>query len=198
MAIRLYLMPISGAGTKADPRRPAYVDTILTPNAVPWSMMDYGYRPTCMVAADVTDTVNTLLIANADVYAFPAGFETSGATVGSQSSSLTSTLEAFAIPAQWVQPSSTYLSVAHTVGGMFQFLQRMNGLMGNVDPFAGATLNTQIRNLAQATQDNITAAGLSFGWNLSGISSTTTLRNAIKYMADQWGATPLMIGSFTF
>lgn len=160
--------------------------------------MDYGFRPTCLLAADVTDTVNTALIANTDVYAFPAGFESSGATVGTQSSTLTSTLEAYVIPAQWVQSTSTYLSVAHTVGAMFQFMQRMNGLMGNVDPFAGATLNTQIRNLSQATQDNIFIAGTSFGWDLSGITNTTTLRAAIKYMADQWGATPLILGSFVF
>jgi hypothetical protein len=191
-------MPIVGVGTREDRRRPKYADAILTPNNTVWAMMDFGNLPTCLVGASTDGTTHAALIANADVYVFPDGFETSGATVGNQANTLQSTLEAFSIPAHWVASQDTYLSVAHTVGAMFQFMQRINGIMGNVDPFAGATLNTQFRNLAQATQDAVNEAGPSMGFNMSGVNQNMTLRNLVKYMADQWGARPLFLGPFTF
>jgi hypothetical protein len=199
MANRLYLMPMTGVGTHEDKRRPKYTDSIFTPNAVVWNQFDFGYRPVSLVAAITTNPVHTLLIANADVYAFPDGFEAGVLTVGTQATTLTNTLEnTFAIPAQWVASQSTYASVAHTVGAMFQFMQRLNGRIGNIDPFAGAPLNTQLRNLAPGIGQAIMDAGASFGWNMSGISDQTTLRVGIKYMADQWGATPLLLGPFNF
>jgi hypothetical protein len=188
-------MPIIGTGSsRLDPRRPKYAENTLT--GVVWGMMDYGYRPTCLVAADTDGAVHSALTANSDVFAFPDGFESSGATVGNQSTPVTNALEAQAIPAQWVQSQSTYLSVAHTVGAMFQFMQRLNGILGNVDPFVGATLNTRIDALSQATQTAINQAFTSFGWTAP--AGNTTLRNALKQTADQWGATPLTMGSFTF
>jgi hypothetical protein len=196
--LRLYLMPLIGVGTKEDPRRPKYADTTLA--GIPWGAMGYGSRMVTLVGGDVPDAAHALLVNNADVYAFPDGFQDGTTTVSNQSTNLSSLLESnYGIPAQWVQPSSTYLSVAHTIGGMFQFLQRVWGILGTpTDPFVGVTLNDQIRNLPQATQDAIFAAGNSFGWNMSGISNTTTIRNALKYMADQWGASPLYLGGFVF
>jgi hypothetical protein len=191
---RLYIMPLVSVVNERGitQRYPKYRDTSLA--SANWGAMDYGFRPVCLVAADMTNTDHAALIANADVYAFPDNFQTSGATVANQSATLTNKLESFGIPAQWVGSQSTYLSVAHTAGAMFQYMGRLNSILGNVDPFAGATLNTKISGLSQATQDAIFAAGASFGWNMNGISNQTTLRNAIKYMADQWGATLLDFG----
>jgi hypothetical protein len=195
---RLYIMPITGVGTREDPRVPKYRNTILTPNGTIWAMMDYGYRSTCLLAAETSAIVHNALVANSDVFAFPDNFQVSGATVSSQSTAVQTSLEGFGIPAHWVQSQDTYLSVAHTTGAMFQFAQGLNGILGNVDPFAGATLNTQFRNLAQATQDATHQVGARFGWDTSGITPTMTLRNMVKYMADQWGATPLLLGPFIF
>jgi hypothetical protein len=193
-------MPMVGTGlTHEDARRPLYKDSIFTPNAVPWAMFDFGVRQVCLLAATTTDPIHVSLIANADVYAFPDGFEAGVLTVGTNATALTNTLEnTFSIPAQWVSSQLTYAAVAHTVGAMFQFLQRLNGMIGNIDPFAGATLNTQLRNLAPGIGQAIIDAGASFGWDMSGISNQTTLRVGIKYMADQWGATPLLLGPFQF
>src|SRR5690349_20512179 len=99
--LRLYIMPIIGVGTKLDPRRPKYASTI-DGAGLPWGMMDYGYRPTCLVGSDTDATVHAALTANADVYAFPDNFQTSGATLGNQTNTVANRLESFAIPAHWL------------------------------------------------------------------------------------------------
>lgn len=197
--IRLYITPLVGAGTFVDPIRSKYKDTIFTPNGITIFTHRYGWRMVGLVAGDVDDVSHALLIANSDVYAFPDNFQTSGATVGAASTTLINILESYGIPAQWIQPQDTYLSVGHSVGAMFQFTQRMRGILGATDPFAPpVTLNTQFRNFSQAVQDAIMQVGAENSYNMSGINNNTTLRNLTKYMADQWGARPLLIGIFTF
>jgi hypothetical protein len=199
MALSLYLMPMTGTGVPGDRRRPKYMDTILTPNAVEWYGMQYGYQPVCLLAAEVTPEVHAQIIAMNDDYAFPAAFQTTGESVGNANASLTKTLEdQYGIPAQWLTPQMPYTDVAHTIGAMFQYLQRMNGIMGNVFPFAGSTLSDQIKTLPKATQDAMQEAAITMGFSSVGITPNTTIRNAIKLMADQWGATPLILGPFIF
>lgn len=199
MPARLYLMPIVGVGTYVDPRRPMYQDSILRPHGVQWGMMDYGWRPVCMVGCNTDDATHNELIANTDVQAFPDDFQSSGATIGGALTAVRNRLEDFTIPAAWVQSTDTYAQVAHSIGGLFQYMQRINRIMGDVDPFpAGITLNTQFQNLPVATRDAMIAASDSFGWDRTGLTATSTLRFILKYLSDQWEGIPLQLGGLVF
>jgi hypothetical protein len=156
----------------------------------PYSFHTFGIRQVSLVAAIITTTRHNELAAFSDVLPFPAGFQSGIQTVGNQANTLTTAIESFGIPAQWVTNQMTYLAVLHTVGAMFQYMGRVYYML-NSDPFAGATLNTRIGDLTVEAQNALFAAGQSFGWNLSGVNANTTVRNFVKYMADQWGATPI-------
>lgn len=196
--IRLYLMPITGTGVYPDSRRPKYTESILTPHGVQWSMMDYGNRPVCLLGGDTDAATHTELIAQADVQAFPDNFQSSSLTVGGQLANVRQRFEDFTIPGTWIQAADTYLQVARSVACIFQLLQRLNRIMGNVDPFAGVTLNTQFQDCPADFRAAMIEAAASFNWSTTGLSGTTTLRVALKYFSDQWGSTPLRLGGMIF
>lgn len=200
MPARLYLMPIVGVGTYADPRRPKYLDSIIRPSGAPWGMMDYGNRPACLVGSNTDASTHTSLTSQSDVYAFPDDFQYSSSAIGGGGlNTLRDRLESFGVPAVWVQSSDTYRQVAHSVGCMFQYLQRINRIMGNVDPFTGSvTLNTAFQDLPQPTQAAMLEAADSFGWNRTQIVPNSSVRFILKYLSDQWGEVPLEVGGISF
>jgi hypothetical protein len=182
--LRVYIMPTVVVSTPiGDSPLPKYLQNE--------AWMRYGTRNVALVAANTTDAQHATLIANADVLAFPDNFQTSGATLsGSARTAFSNTLEnTFGIPGTWIANGNTYLSVAHSIGAMFQFTERWAALAAPADPMTGLTLTTQIGSLANPAL--FYSAATSLGWNTSGISNTTNMRNALKYMADQWGAAPL-------
>src|SRR3990167_9302367 len=122
--LRLYLMPITGAGTsQADPRQPKYTADL----GPEWSMMDYGLVPWCIVAAERDDAVHAALTANADVRAVPVDLDS---TVGAALSATQTALETARIPAGWVTAGMTWRQVLRPVMGLFQLAQRYHGATG--------------------------------------------------------------------
>lgn len=184
MAFRLYIVPVVGTGARTDPRRPKYFADGQLPSDLAWSSMAYGQEPWMVVGADLATSQDNFVVGQADAFAIP--FDLSTNLTAQQVTNVQNKLEAINVPANWVNTSMTWIQVVRIVLGMFLFMQRFNGLNQGVPLFSGGvTLGTQINQLTQTQRDNLTAAATSLGLSTAGITGTTTLRAALKNLADQ-------------
>lgn len=187
MALRIYLMPIIGDGSKLDPRRPKYADTHLS--GFSWQAMDYGDEPTCIVASDL-GAGHAALAAEVDVTAVPSDLNQ---IVGAQLSTVQSTLEGFNIPAGWINSNHTYRRVLRVVSVLFQISQRYQGkLFGRIFT-SGVTLNTQFSDLPDQARARLLEVSNSFGFDTSGLTGSSTLRQILKEFVDQFVG-PIVFG----
>jgi hypothetical protein len=192
LATTIYLMPITGLGTKADPRRPKYVSSF----GADWTMMDYGPEDVCLVAVENISVANDAAVAaNADVTKVPP----LGQQVGGQLAAVQNALSTLNIPSFWVQSTMTYATVLRVVLLVFQFSQRFNGILPGVKLFGtGVTLSTTISALSSNVVTALNQTAASFGLSTAGITGTTTIGSALKILADQFSGIPLQLGNQAF
>lgn len=185
MVRSVYVMPLTGAGVKGDPRRPKYKDSLFP--TLDWSMYDYGDEPQCLVGIqDVPAATNTALLANSDVFAPPG--QNLDVAVGSTSTrnAIRTQLEADEIPGNWVQNTTTYREIIRVVGACCQFAQRYQGLVGG-RWFSGTVhIGNTFSTLNQQQQLGIRDTAASFGFDQTAIVGTATIRDVLKNMADQY------------
>ncbi len=193
MAFRLYIVPVVGVGTKSDLRRPKYFDDgtlVPRPN---YSAMDYGFEPWMVVGANLSVSDDATVVGQADAMAIPFNMDVL-LTAGNVTTVQTK-LEAINIPAGWVTTSLTWRQVVRIVLGMVAVMQRFAGLQGVTRIFAGGvTLNSTIGSLSQGVRNNLTLAATSQGLSVSGISGATTIRAALKILADQFTGRTFVFG----
>lgn len=198
MTVRFYVMPITLHTTSI--RYAKYFAFILDPTPpyinCPSAMKDYGLIDYCLVAADIADADHTALIANSDVLAIPINLD-STLTVGARNTARTF-LENFNIPAtNWLNTGMTYRAVLRTVTGMFLFVQRMTAILGHGIDFASVPLSIQWQNIPADYRSAMQQAANELGYNYSGVTATTTLRQILKLMADALGSQPVLFGFVT-
>lgn len=193
MAVRLYLMPLVGSGgtvgdpPEPDPRRPKYPPSN-------FALIDYGSEALCLVSCDIGAAEHALIAANADVVVIPPLDNQVGAAL----SVVTARLEAWNIPAGWVTSSTTYREIVRKVCGMFLFLQRYGARAANARLFvAGVGLSTTFAELPAGVRSKLQEAAESFGYDTSGLSSGSTIRQILKFLADEWGARSIRLGAVT-
>jgi len=178
--IRWYVLPLVGAGTDDDPRRPAYVaDT-----GAAWAGMDYGAEPIMLVRANVSSAQHAAIAANADVIAVPADLD---AAIGGTLATAQARLEAVQIPADWMTAGMTWRQALRGVAAVFQLGQRLNGLGLAARLFGGGiTLSTTFGELSANVRTRLAAMADSFGFDRSAVAAGTTLRQALRGLAVQW------------
>ena len=182
MTWHLYLLPIIGSGVKGDARRPKYIT-----NFNDWSMMDYGFQPVALAAVDIDDVSDASLSANADVQKIPDNLDQ---TIGAAALAIVqSALEDRNLPSQWVTQGITYRELLRTLYGFFSFVQRYATIANTTALLLGraVTLNTQLNQLSAGVRQNLRDTATSLGLDISGLAGTTTIRAALKNVADQWG-----------
>ena len=193
MAVRIYIVPRVGSGTATDLWRPKYIVDGIGTNLLsgPSAHVGYGLEPVYLVAADVTNAEHTALAANSDVTAVPANLD---ATLGANLATVQAKLEAFGIPSGWVTGAMTYRTVVKWVIRLFFISQRLNG-MSNVGLLPqGVTLDSTISDLTQTQRDKLSAAAESLGADTSGVTGATTIRAALKALADQLPSPAQILG----
>lgn len=197
MAWRLFIVPMVQIGGY---RGPKYFPWRGDPGAaelagIEWGMMDYGAVPWCILSADTTENQQTFLEAQSDVRAAPADLNT--AIGGGNVTALRNYLEAADIPATWITGGDTWLMVLRVIGGLFQFAQLFTDI-SNGSPLLppGTDKNTTMDAMGQVWKDTALATAASFNppYDVSGITGSTTVRAALKILADQWGNKPLDTG----
>jgi hypothetical protein len=202
MTIRVYVLPMTETLVNGIIyRAPKYLGGRNNPTTpglegIQYNLMDYGFQPVCILVADVTTAQHAIFNTQSDVLKLPVNLDNT-----LTSTAVTSTknfLETIHIPANWVTTAFTYRQILRLVGWLFQFMQRLHGIYPTKLFDGVRTLSTQYGSLSPEWQVALVQCGQSFGFNTSALTSTTTLRTILKYMADQFGNTPLNTGMVTF
>lgn len=195
--IRFYIVPIERSGSQ---RGPQYFKWPRDPDPansidVPWSMKDYGLVDVGVVAADVTTAQHNQIVAHTDVLAIPTNLDnTLNAAAVTTARNF---LEALNVPAGWVGQGDTYRAVLRSVTAIFLYMQRVTAITGTTVDWVNVPLSTQVRNIPTVWRDAMTQAATELGYDYSGVTGTTTLRQVLKSMADAWGDAPIYFGLTT-
>jgi hypothetical protein len=191
MTIRYYIVPIERVDLG---RGPKYFKWRLGTGTITcqWAMVDYGQVDQAVVAADISDADHATLAAASDVMTLPVNLD-ANMTAGAVNTAQT-WLESIGVPAGWINAGLTYREVLRTVTALFLFVQRVCAILGRAITITQAGLNTQFRNLPADVRAAITQAADEQGFNRTGISNTTTMRNILKLMADAWEDKPILFG----
>jgi len=206
MTVRIYIMPIVETPLNGIIYRcPKYIGMnahgiqITTAEAgleeLRPAMMDYGFQKVCIYIADVTPAQHSILSSKTDVLSAPVNID-NNLTAGAVNT-VKDFLELIHIPAGWVTTFKTYRQVLRLIGWLFQFMQRLHGIYPHKLFDGQATLNTTYGQLTPEWQATLLQCGQSFGFDTSGLTSNTTLRTILKFMADQFDDQPLNCGLIT-
>lgn len=177
MTMRVYIMPLvlgggpSGLGRKAKYTPPGY------------HIIPYGAENVCILAADVDAATHATISADPQVSTLPANLTnnlTAGAVTQAQAF-----LDGLNIPSQWVTTSITYVQLIRIVGKIFEVAQLFEGSIGKLFT-GGVTLATQFQALPANVRTTLQQIATSHGWDTSGLTATSTVRQVLKFMADQF------------
>lgn len=199
MPVRFYIVPNSRDFIPApdDPnvgtwelRSKYFKDMVgLRPSRRPFGLEGFD-----LVACDVSSLDHGLISGNADVLSFPESLDASpGAGARNQTATA---LEARGIPAGWIQAGMTWRQILRIVYRIVTTVKNLNGgaeLIGRLFE-GGRTLATQFQDLPQGVRQRLIAYAQSKGWDTSGLSNASPLRQILKFLADQDTATPRMRG----
>lgn len=194
--IRLYIMPLDTT-TAPGSRGPKYLrwGKAETGIACPWSLMDYGLIPACMIAADVTQAQHDELTAYNDVAAAPLDIDR--AISAAALPKVQAVLEALRIPAGWVTTAYTYRDVLRMFGGLCQFAQRYHAMHNESLIDSQSALGLRWNQIPLARQQRIRATADALGYDYSTVAGRWLVRRILKHLADQWADTPLKLGLMT-
>lgn len=192
--IRFYLVPVetSASGTERGPKyfRGAFRGEIgYTPLVTTqWRARDYGNEPSMLLAAEVSDSDDATLAALADVTKFADNLDTS---LGAQLGAMQTALEALSLPAQMINSATTARQVIRGIMACFAVAQCMQGKGFRVFG-AGITLATQLSALAVATRQALQSCATQLGYDQTGITLTSSVRDVLTKLVQQASPSPMM------
>lgn len=177
-----FIVPIVGTGTRADPFLPKYIPAL----GVPWQWRDLP-RNWGVVWADASPAQESTVGANADAIVVPPLDNTIALTATQNA------LEALNVPAQWLTSGMTYRTVLRVIVGMANFAERCDG-MGLQLTLAG-NLDKTLSQFSAQTRQILADAADSLGLDRTGITGTTTVRETLRIMGQQFAAgTSIVLG----
>lgn len=197
MTLRFYIVPMVQVGNVRGPvhfaSRAGEADPEL--DGVRGAFKDYGLIPVMMVAAEVDSAQQTYLDTLADIQPVPANIDN---VIGAgQVATVQTALENFNIPGTWVNAGDSYRVVMREIFGYFDFMQRLTAITG-INPLTlGISLSTQFSQLNQTWQDAITRSLSELGYDASGLTGATTLRQLLRNVALQNGSKTFTFGGVT-
>lgn len=183
--VRVYLAPVV-VNTRF--RVPQFID-----GTVPsYATQAYGDEPVMLVAADVTPAQHAAIIAHPEVAAFPADLTR---TIGANLATVQAALEGFNMPAGFVTSGMTFKALVRWIARLCFFSQACAGdhRAGRLFP-VGITLNSTVGDLSQPVRQAIQNAAAHFGISFAGVTLATTIRAALKILADQLPDVPSLLG----
>jgi len=159
-----------------------------------WGMIDFGYEPTCICAAEVTDADDTLLQAQPDCHKIPDNYDL---TLAGAVPTVQAILEDLNIPAGWVNASTTYRLLARKIGGIFRLVQSFMSTIGTASFFSGSarTLNDKMSDLPPLLRATFEEQLILVG--LPAPNDNTLVRAVLEDYGDYWVGIPLKISGLT-
>lgn len=193
MAFRLYIVPQVGTGTRTDVFRPKYFMSALDGTGtigvlttlVDFGTVDFGFEGWFVVGGDLSTSDDNLIVGQSDAFALP--FDLSPTLTAGQVTNVQTKLEAIGVPAQWVTTSLTWLQVVRIVLHMLSLIQHF-AAVHNVAGFTflqGANLSAALNTLPASVRQDLLTSATDLGLSTTGITGSTTIRAALKALADQ-------------
>lgn len=190
MAIRYYLVPLESAPRVRGPKYFAYwgdPDPPALITNVKWAMIPFGSEPTALLAADLSPAQITTMAGLSDVTVIPANLDNQ---LGANLATVQAELEALNLPADAVVATNTYRQVLRGVLAIFLVTQRFYSLRGNQPGVGrlfpvGITLATTLGDLSAPVRDDLAAAAGDLGYDYTGLTLASTLRQVLKNLASQ-------------
>lgn len=192
--IRFYIMPYADFGDRR--RGPKYLRGRYNPSGIPvlrWAAKYYGLVDACLVAVDLTQVQHEQLAAEPDVAAAPEDIDQNISAIAIPR--VQQVMEALRIPAGWVDGSYTYRAILRMIGGLFLFAQRYHVMHDEPLIDSAAQLDLRWNQILEARQNRIIATADVLGYDHSAVGPTWLVRRILKYLGDQWGATPIRFGT---
>lgn len=196
---RLCVVPVTGTGTKADPRRPKYFGSSIKGEA--WGATDYGFEPWMLVFSDFDDTHVPFLQMQADSTLVPEDLDRT--LSAAQVTSLADQLELMPIPGDWITTAHTWREVCRRAIGTCRFMARYAVVFyqatGTTTPLfsGGVTLATTYGELSAAAKTALFDTADQLGVDRSSVVDGTTLRTFLTSIGSQLGAGAVTLGQGT-
>ena len=174
-------------------RYPKYFKSISNPEGinVPRRLVDYGKHDVCFIAADISDLDHAALASNSDVITIPQNLDT--VLAREEVNAVSTILESFQIPSDWIATSTTYREVVRTVLRLFMFAQRYHGMHDERLVSSDFPMESRWQDIAIERQDKILGTAQSLGRSMQPPPGGRRGRQVLKQLADQW-ETPIHVG----
>ena len=196
MTIRWYLAPTKGTGEPpgvgGGPYRPKYFDELDPKPSRVSNMRFFGHFR--LVVADVSIANHNELVTYTDVVAIPLDID--GNLNAAAVTKVRNYLEARNFPNAWINESYTYRQVMRLVCQVMQFTQAYFGNgkgIRNLFDNAGVTPDTEYRDLHPDVQDRLQSTAAKLGYDTSGLTASSTIKQILKQMGDEWTG-PILLG----
>lgn len=165
--------------------RPKYIPAM----GVRWAAMDYGLDPQFLVGANVSQAQHDFLAAQSDVIVIPPLDQQVGGNP--TLNQVRNRLEQQNIPASWIQATTTWRQVTGNIGRYSMLLQRLHGMHNQRLFEPGVSLDS---TLTPTLLSRLQGVGTSFlpALNVSALTLTTTVRDALMGLGDQIPRVDLM------
>lgn len=188
--IHLYIMPVATGpyGPWQSVRYAAYA-----PAGVRWSMMDYGWEPLCICAADVDSTQDAAITAHADVIALPDDLDT---TIGAALTVARSRLRAMNIPAGWLTAGTTYREAVRVVAAVCQLMQRLKKYE-NVRLFASVDLSMLWQDVPATWRERLRNVVEAAGYSTDGLTAASSIEDILQSLCEQAKDKAIAVGLMT-
>lgn len=192
-----FLVPKVGNGAGIQTRYcPKYLctegvaDTIISCRSdFEWNSMDLGLEPYFFVVAELAQIQRDSLAERVDVVAFPANIDVTIENL----EVVKQRLEMRYLPSNWVGSSATYRQLIRYLCAITAFHQRFNSLHGAVFK-SGIDLSTQFNQLPQRARDKIQQTADELQFDRSGLTGSSTLREILRTVGQQWINREVKIG----
>jgi hypothetical protein len=146
-----------------------------------WEPIDFGNEPSMLVGTDISDAESATLAGMVDVTKFADDLDT---PLGARLVAMQSALEALNLPAQMLTAATLDRTIVRGIMVIFNIGQCMQGKGFNI--FApGITLATTMGSLGAAARTALTDCVDSFGYDRSGITLASTVRDLLTKLATQ-------------
>ncbi len=196
MTIRYYILPrdeIINPTTGNESYGPKYIWWQCNPPLathdglqIPWSGYYYGIIPAMLIAADVSQEQHDQLVAETDVAGAPIDIDTYVTTAAIPK--IQTVLEALRIPAMWVDETYTYRQLLRMVAGLFQFSDAYFGQYREALIDNQAQLDLTWEQVPIDRREKIKTIARQFRWDYAIVTREWSVRQTLKYLADQWGS----------
>lgn len=195
MALQLFLVPMEGSGTHADPWRAKYVNDA---NVTASGSIRSAKRDECVVLIQAPQAYLDSVAAQADTITVATPGNIDNALNQAQVDAVRNWLEARSIPGDIVNVGDTRRQAIRAICRMFFFCQRCEGMFGQgfkqLAVANGITLSTQFQDFPQAVKNAFIAVRDAHGWDNLGLTTSSTLREILVAVAGQFQGIEIVIG----